>query len=103
MQGYPDSCLHCQFFFSSIHTGTLPVRKGSVADPDPRSGAFWPLGSGIGFTGSRISYPGTPTNIFESLVTIFWVKNTKKYYLTFNLFKNKIVFNFVILVAYKKR
>ncbi len=51
----------------------------SVADPDPESGAFLNPGSGIGFfripdLGSWISDPGSQTHIFESLVTIFWVK-----------------------------
>jgi hypothetical protein len=47
----------------------------SVADPDPGSGAFGPLdpGSGIGYF--RISDPESQTHIFESLVTIFWVKS----------------------------
>jgi hypothetical protein len=58
----------------------------SVADPYPGSGIwdpvpFWPLdpGSGIGFL--RIPYPGSrdppsQTHIFESIVTIFWVKSS---------------------------
>jgi hypothetical protein len=51
----------------------------SVADPDPGSYAFLTPGSGIRnrfFSGSRISDPGSQTHIFESLVTIFWVKNS---------------------------
>jgi hypothetical protein len=58
----------------------VPVRlSGSVADPDPGSGAFLTPGSGIrnGFipkwvySGSRILDPGSQTHIFESLVTTF--------------------------------
>jgi hypothetical protein len=42
---------------------------GSVADPDPGSGAFLTPGSGIQ---KKISPdPGFRTHIFESLVTIF--------------------------------
>jgi hypothetical protein len=51
----------------------------SVADPDPGSGAFLTPGSNIRnnfFSGSRISDPGSQTHIFESLVTIFWVKSS---------------------------
>jgi len=40
----------------------------SVADPDPGSGAFMT-------PGSRMLDPGYQTHIFESLVTIFWVKS----------------------------
>jgi hypothetical protein len=52
----------------------------SVADPDLGSGAFLTPGSGIRNRffpdlGSRISDPGSQTHIFESLVTIFWVKS----------------------------
>ncbi len=47
----------------------------SVADPDPRSCAFWPSdpdpGPAISF--SRISDPGTNPYFIDSLVTIFWV------------------------------
>jgi hypothetical protein len=46
----------------------------SVADPDPGSGAFLTPGSGIGFF--RILDLGSQTPIFESLVTIFWVKSS---------------------------
>ncbi len=44
-----------------------------IRDPVP----FWPLdpGSGIGFF--RIPDLGSQTHIFESLVTIFWVKNSR--------------------------
>jgi hypothetical protein len=53
----------------------------SGADPDPGSGAFLTPGSGIRNRffpdpGSRIPDPGSQTHIFESLVTIFWVKNS---------------------------
>ncbi len=50
------------------------VRKTSVADPDPGSGAFLTPGSGIR---NRIfPDPGSQIHIFESLVTIFWVKSS---------------------------
>jgi hypothetical protein len=45
----------------------IPTRfflSGNVANPDP--------GSGIGF----FPDPGSQTHIFESLVTIFWVKSS---------------------------
>ena len=59
---------------------------GSVADLDPRSGAFLTPGSGIRIRdpvwkkihsqdpGSEINIPDF---IFENLVSAFWVKNTK--------------------------
>ncbi len=82
----------------------------SVADPDPRSGAFLTPGSGIRvrfFSGSRISDPGSQTHFFESLVSIFWVKSSMtilKIWPNFFLqhFKNKIIYNFVKFVATKK-
>ncbi len=48
------------------------VLRIRIRDPVP----FWPLdpGSVIGFF--RISDPGSQTHIFESLVTIFWVKSS---------------------------
>jgi hypothetical protein len=49
----------------------INLRSSSVADPVPGSGAFWTPGSDISFF--RIT---DPTYISESLVTIFWVKNT---------------------------
>jgi hypothetical protein len=52
----------------------MAVEMYSVADPG--SGAFLTPGSGIGFSESRISDPGSQTYIFESLVTIFWVKSS---------------------------
>ncbi len=68
---------------------------------------FLTPGSGIGFL--RIPDPGsTQTHIFESLVTIFWVKsligNSLKIGPKFFLqhFKNKIIFNYVKFVATKK-
>jgi hypothetical protein len=48
------------------------MEETSVADPDPRSGAFLTPGSGIGF----FPDPGSQTYLFESLVTIFWVKSS---------------------------
>jgi hypothetical protein len=46
----------------------------SVADPDPGSGAFLTPGSEIGLF--RIPDLGSQTHIFESLVTIFWIKTS---------------------------
>jgi hypothetical protein len=46
----------------------------SVADPDPGSGAFLTPGSGI--RKKPIPDPGSQIHIFESLVTIFWVKSS---------------------------
>ena len=80
---------------------------------DPGLGAFWPLdpGSGIGFfripnPGSRIPDPGSQNHIFKSLVTKFWGKGSiilwKPTHIFFFHFKNKIIYNFVKLVATKK-
>jgi hypothetical protein len=50
----------------------------SLTDPDPGSGAFLPLDPDPG--GVLFQIPDLesrkPTHIYESLVTIFWVKNT---------------------------
>ncbi len=81
---------------------------GSVADPDPGSGAFLTPGSRIRNRffpdpGSRIPDPRSQTHIFESLVTIFWGKkfcNSLK--IGQNFFfstKTKIMYNFVKFVA----
>jgi hypothetical protein len=48
----------------------------SVADTDPGSGPFLTPGLGSGIRNRRISDPGAQTHIFESLVTIFWVKSS---------------------------
>ncbi len=48
----------------------------SVADPDPGSGAFLTPGSGIRDRFFRIPDLGSQIHIFESLVTIFWVKSS---------------------------
>jgi hypothetical protein len=77
----------------------------SVEDPDPGSDAFLTPGSGIGFF--RISDPGSQTHIFESFVTIFLCKkfyNSLKIGPTFflQLFKNKIIYNFMKFVATKE-
>jgi hypothetical protein len=45
----------------------------SVADPDPGSGAFITPGSGI--RNSFFPDLGSQSHIFESLLTIFWVKS----------------------------
>jgi hypothetical protein len=44
----------------------------SVADPEPGSGAFLTLGSGI-----RDEQPGFPDHISECLEKMFWVKILK--------------------------
>jgi hypothetical protein len=62
----------------------------SVADPDPRSGAFLTPGSGI-FSGSRIPNPyfrELGDNFLDSSIIIF-----------LQHFKNKIIFYFVKFVA----
>jgi hypothetical protein len=75
--------------------------KTSVADLDPGSGAFLTPGSRI--RNRFFPDPGSQTHIFESLVTIFWVKssiifeNWPKFLLQH--FKTKIIFNFVKFVA----
>jgi hypothetical protein len=93
---------------------TLCIRTGSKKsvlqirsrDPVP----FWPLdpGSGIGFF--RISDPESQTHIYESVVTIFWVKSSIPVILwksgqIFFLqhFKKKIIYNFLKFMAAKKR
>jgi hypothetical protein len=48
--------------------------RNSVADPDPGSGAFLTPGSGI--WNSFFPDPRSQTHIFQSLVTIFWVKSS---------------------------
>ena len=74
----------------------------SVADPDPGSGAFLTLGPGKAFSGSRI-----PTPYFVELSDKFLgkkfynsLKTDPNFFL--QLFKNKIIFNFVKFVATKK-
>jgi hypothetical protein len=79
--------------------------------PDPGSGAFLTPGSGIRCLfdpwipdlGSWISDPGSQAHIFESLVTIFWVKSSlilRKLAQNFlQQFKTKIILNFVKFVA----
>jgi hypothetical protein len=47
--------------------------KKSVADADPRSGAFLNPGSGIGKKSGSRSGMNNPDHIFESLEQIFWV------------------------------
>jgi hypothetical protein len=76
----------------------------SVADPDPGSGAFLTHGSGI--RNRFFPDPRSQTHIFESLVTIFWVKSSlyslkigPNFFLQH--FKNKIV-QFVKFMAPKK-
>jgi hypothetical protein len=62
--------LPCKIYSRKIRT--------SVADPDPISRAFLTLDpvSGMGKTSRSGSGRNIPDHIFESLETIFWVKNT---------------------------
>jgi hypothetical protein len=46
----------------------------SFADPDPGSWAFLTSGSGTGNRNWFFPDPKSQTHIFESLMTIFWVK-----------------------------
>jgi hypothetical protein len=62
-------------------------------------------------SGSRIRYlfkpyirdPGSRTHIFDSLITDFWAQSTEILNVLekifFDLFKNKIIYNFMIFVA----
>ncbi len=52
----------------------LGYRFSIVADPDPGSGAFLTPGSGIGLF--QVPDLGSQTLIFESVVTIYWVKTS---------------------------
>jgi hypothetical protein len=51
--------------------------EDSVADPDPRSGVFFTLGSGMGKKSEYGFGMNKPDHISESLETIFWVKILK--------------------------
>jgi hypothetical protein len=51
--------------------------SGSVADPDPGSGAFLTPGSGTGKNSGSGPRMNNPDHIFESLENIFWVKILK--------------------------
>ncbi len=51
--------------------------RGSVADPDPGSGAFLTPGSGIGKISRSVSGKNITDPISVSLETIFWVKILK--------------------------
>ena len=65
------------------------------------SGAF--LTPGSGNRNGFFPNPGSQTHIFESLLTIFWVKSSIILFKKFlQHFKNKIIFNFVKFVATKK-
>jgi hypothetical protein len=61
--------------FGAIYVALMP----SVADPDPRSGAFLALhpGSGIGKTSGSGSGMNDPDHISESLKQFFLVKTLK--------------------------
>ncbi len=52
----------------------ITVVADSVADPEPGSGVFLTPGSGI--RNRLFPDPGSQPHIFESLVTIFWVKSS---------------------------
>jgi hypothetical protein len=56
------------------------VAKRSVADSDPRSGAFLTPGSGVCKKSGSGSRMNNPDHISESLGTIFWVKLLKFFY-----------------------
>jgi hypothetical protein len=71
---------------------------------NPGSGAFLTLDPGYGIGFFRILHLGSQTHIFDSSMTNFWVKSAiilsvlaKKNSLY--LFKNIIIYNFIILVA----
>ncbi len=76
-----------------------------IRDPVP----FWPLdtGSGIVFSGYRISDPGSQTHIFESFVTIFLVKSSiilwKLGQNFFSALQNQNNFQFCEICGYIKR
>ncbi len=55
--------------------GSENFLAGSVADPDPGSGAFLTPGSGMGK-----NQDPDPGHVSESLETIFWVKILKFFY-----------------------
>ncbi len=92
-------------FEGAINTCVLyTVLRIRIRDPVP----FWPLdpGSGLVFSGSWISDlgPGSQTHIFDSLVTIFWVKSYILYskidpHFFLQHFKTKIIFNLMKFVA----
>jgi hypothetical protein len=60
--------------FAPEFKGKNTVAPSSVADPDPGSGALLTPGSGI--RNRFFPDPGSKIHIFESLVTIFWVKSS---------------------------
>jgi hypothetical protein len=71
--------MHTNAYLNKIYC-KVNILVRSVAE-DPGSGAFLTPGSGIRNRffpdpGSRIPGPGSQTHIFESLVTIFWVKSS---------------------------
>jgi hypothetical protein len=77
-----------------LHSGVRRwrIQKDLSNVPDPGSGAFLTPGSGIGFF--RIQDP--KSHIFESVMTIFWVKSSiilckLGSNLFLQLFKNKII------------
>jgi hypothetical protein len=70
--------LHLYSFYmrANFSLGQKPITGFSVADPDPRSGAFLIPGSGMGkkirIRDPRINNPG---HVFQrALKPIFWVK-----------------------------
>ncbi len=64
----------CAFHTSSTH---YQVPSPSVADPDPRSGAFLTPGSGMVKKSGSGCRMNNPNHISESLETIFWIKILK--------------------------
>jgi hypothetical protein len=76
--------------------------KNSVADPE--SGAFLTPGSGI--RNRFFPDPGSLTHIFESVVTIFWVKSSKKFFKLAKFFSSAVKkwnnLQFCEICGYKK-
>ncbi len=70
-------CVICVYCVCICVKGVITdkeVRTVISSVPDPGSGAFFTPRSGIDFF--RMSDSGSPTHIFESLVTIFWVRTS---------------------------
>jgi hypothetical protein len=89
--------------------GVCLVRKSSVNDPDPGSDGFfdpWIRDPKWVFSGSRISDPGNQTHIRELSDNFLGKKfyNSLKIGPNFFLqhFKNKIIYNFMKLMATKR-
>jgi hypothetical protein len=66
----------------------LPLRKVTLSSTEKQC-----CGSGV----RRLFDPGSGDRFFDGLMAKFWVKRT----IIFFLFKNKIIYNFIIFVATK--